>query len=67
MYVYTCICINEPVYKLEFVSIEDSDQPAHPHSLIRVFDERSMGSQWVNVSSGKKTDTDQTALIHSQI
>ena len=34
--------------------IEDSDQPVHPRSLIRVFDERSMGSQGFNVSSGGK-------------
>ena len=48
----------EPVFnirhKLACTSIEDSDQPAHPRSLIRVFDERSMGSQGSNVSSGGK-------------
>ena len=30
-------------YKLACAPIEDSDQPAHPHSLIRVFADRSMG------------------------
>ena len=30
---------------------EDSDQPGHPPSLIRVFAVRLMGSQWPNVSS----------------
>ena len=50
--------INEPVsnkrYKLACVPIEDSDQPLHPCSLIRVFDERSMDSQGSGVSSGEK-------------
>ena len=45
----------EPVssngYKLAFAPIEDSVQPAHPRSLIRVFNGRSMGSQG---SSGVK-------------
>ena len=41
-------------YKLAFAYIEDSDQPAHPRSLIRVFDVRCMGSQWSNVSSDRK-------------
>ena len=34
--------------------IEDSDQTAHPRSLIRVFNGRFMGSQWSNVSSRGK-------------
>ena len=33
-------------------AIEDSDQPAHPRSLIRVYDWRSMGSIESCVSSG---------------
>ena len=33
------------MYKLAGAPIEDSDQPAHTRSLIRVFDGRSMGSQ----------------------
>ena len=31
--------------------IEHTDQPAHPRSLIRIFERRSMGSQGSNVSS----------------
>ena len=34
--------------------IKDSDQTAHPCSLIRVFDGHSMGKQESNVSSGGK-------------
>ena len=41
-------------YKLANAPIEDSDQPVHPHSLIRVFDGYSMASQKSNVSSGRK-------------
>ena len=33
------------IYKLACASIEDSEQPVHPQSLIRVFDGCSMGSQ----------------------
>ena len=41
-------------YKLACVPIKDSDQPAHLHSLIRVFNGHSMGSQSPHVSSGRK-------------
>ena len=41
-------------YKLTRAPIEDSNQPAHPRSLIRVFNGRSLGSQRFNVSSGEK-------------
>ena len=48
-------------YKLLYTSIDDSDQPAHPRSLIRVLDGRPMGSKESNVckesnvsSGGKK-------------
>ena len=34
-----------------FASIEDSDQPAHPRSLIRIFNRRSLCCQGSNVSS----------------
>ena len=49
----------EPPYdktnKMTFVPSEDSDQPGHPPSLIRVFAERSMGSLGPNfVSSGER-------------
>ena len=41
-------------YKLACAHIEDSDQTAHPRSLIRVIDGRSMGSLGSKVSSGGK-------------
>ena len=41
-------------YKLAYGPIEDSDQPAHPCSLIRVFDGCSVDSHGSNVSSGGK-------------
>ena len=37
--------------KLACAPIKDSDQPVHPHSLIRVFDGRSVSSQGSNVGS----------------
>ena len=43
--------VTTKTYKLACAPIEDSDQAAHPRSLIRVFDGRSMGSQGYNVSS----------------
>ena len=39
-------------YKLACAPIKDIDQ--HPHSLIRVFNGRSMGSQGSNISLGRK-------------
>ena len=45
-----CMDINEPVhdktYKMAYASSEDSDQPVHPHSLIRVF-VVSMKKAWI--------------------
>ena len=41
-------------YTLTCVPIEDSDQPGHLHSLIRVFDGHSMGSQVSNIFTGRK-------------
>ena len=38
--------------KMTFVPSEDSDQPVHPPSLIRVFAVRSMGSLGPNFASG---------------
>ena len=38
--------------KMTFVPSEDSDQPGHPPSLIRVFAVRSMGSLGPNFASG---------------
>ena len=37
--------------RMTFVPSEDSDQPGHPPSLIRVFAVCSVGSWWFNVSS----------------
>ena len=39
-------------YNLACAPTEDSDQPVHQRSLIRVFDASSMGCQGSNVSSG---------------
>ena len=38
--------------KMTFVPSENSDQPGHPPSLIRVFAERSVGSLGPNFASG---------------
>ena len=38
--------------KMTFVSSEDSDQPGHPPSLIRVFAVRSVGSLGPSFASG---------------
>ena len=46
--------VSSETYKFACAPIEDSDQPAHLRGLIRVFDERSMGSQVYIVSSGRK-------------
>ena len=57
---------NEPIsserFKLECAAIEDSDQTAHPRSLIRVCDGPSMDSQGFNASSGGKLDTDSNDI-----
>ena len=46
----------EPPYdktsKMTFVPSEDSDQPGHPPSLIRVFAVRSVGGLGPNFASG---------------
>ena len=44
------VFIHEPMSSKN-TPVEVSDQPAHPHSLIRVFNGRLMGSQRSNVSS----------------
>ena len=41
--------------KITFVPSEDSDQPGHPPSLIRVFAVRSMGSLGPNFASGHRS------------
>ena len=43
--------------------IEDSDQPAHPRSLIRVFDRSFMCSQWSNDHSVGYLDCGQTVWM----
>ena len=40
--------------KMTFVPSEDSDQPGHPPSLIRVFAVRSVGSLELNFASGEQ-------------
>ena len=40
--------------KMTFAPSEDSDQPGHPPSLIRVFAVRSIGSLVPNVASGEQ-------------
>ena len=49
--------------KMTFVPSEDSDQPGHPPSLIRVFAVRSMGSLGPNFASGGSADLDQTGRM----
>ena len=52
--IYTC-CIfrlEDTTNKMTFVPSEDSDQPGHPPSLIRVFAVRSLGSLGPNFASG---------------
>ena len=48
----------EPVsskrYKLACAPIENSVQPAHRYSMVRVFDGQSLGSQGSSVSLGGK-------------
>ena len=39
-------------YRFDCAPIQGSDQPAHPRSLIRVFDRHSMTSQGSNISTG---------------
>ena len=39
-------------YKITYAPSEDSDQPAHPHSLIRVFEGHSVDNQGSKVFSG---------------
>ena len=48
--------VSSKSYKLAYAPIEDSDQPARPRSLIRVFDGRIMGSQGSNVFSDGRLD-----------
>ena len=52
--VLTSMTVSSKRYKLACAPIEDSDQPAHARSLIRVFDGRTIGRQVFNVSSSGK-------------
>ena len=48
-------------YKLEYAPTEDSDQPAHLRSLVRVFNGHSIDYQGSNVSNSRvKIDSDLT-------
>ena len=49
-------------YNLTNMPVEDSDQPAHPRNLIRVFDRCSVGSLF-----RQNTDSDQTAQMRKLI
>ena len=49
--------------KMTFVPSENSDQPGHPPSLIRVFAVRSVGSLGPNFASDAQTDSDQTGWM----
>ena len=61
------VSIFEPVsskrYKLACAHIENSEQPAHPCNLIRVFDGRSMGSKGAYFSLRWKIKTDETVRL----
>ena len=45
--------VSSKMFKLVYAPIEDSGQPAHPRSLTRVVDRRSMSRQRSEVSSGE--------------
>ena len=47
----------------EYAPSEDSDQPGHPPSLIRVFAVRSVGSYGPKISSCDSEDSDQTGRM----
>ena len=49
--------------KMTFVPSEDSDQPGHPPSLIRVFAVRSMGSLDPILLQADNADSDQTGRM----
>ena len=44
--------LHDKTNKMTFVPSENSDQPGHPSSLIRVFAVRSLGSLGPNFASG---------------
>ena len=54
-------------YKLEYVPIEDSDQPVHLLSLIRVFNGQSIGSQRFKFRRKTKTQTRLCVCTHARI
>ena len=49
--------------KMIFVPSEDSDQPGHPPSLIRVFAVRSVGSLGPNLLQADSADSDRTGRM----
>ena len=60
--------VSSKMYSLVSAPIEDSDQHAHPHSLIRVFNgPRSLSSQGPYISSRGKLNSGQTVLMRRLI
>ena len=59
--------ISNKRYKLASVPIKDSDQPAHPCSLIRVLDWRSMDCQGSKIFQAKIEGSDWTANAQTDV
>ena len=63
--------MNRNVRKRTFVYYmyprEDSDQPAHPRSLIGIFTERILDSKDVKFLHANNEDSDQTAQMRRMI
>ena len=54
---------HDKTIKMTFVSSEDSDQPGHPPSLIRVFVMRSVSSLGPSLLQAYSADSDQTGRM----
>ena len=54
---------HDKTYKMACAHSEDSDQPGHPPSLIRVFAVRSKSAQDSSFLHTNSKDSDQTGLI----
>ena len=61
---FTCLSSQ---YDQSHAPNEDSDQPAHPRSLIIVFARRSVDSQEANASSSRSKDADQMRMTEADI
>ena len=57
----------EKEYKLACEQIKDSAQTAHPRSLIRVFDGRSMCSQGFQIDQAENNASNQTVWMRRLI